>query len=836
MSSSTEKLIHGKFIFLLCLSFMVFWGSGAQAQKSSNFFTDREQQWLDEHPTLRLGVGIAFPPFMWVQEKNGQKMFMGMVSDYIGLLGEKLGVNMEIVFGIPFDEALARGRAGRIDFFPCISKTPERSEFLLFTQPYLSYPLVIITREDAPIIGGLKELGGKRFATVKHLVVYSKLKNEYSNLHLNYVFTRKVEENLEAVSMGRADACIINLAVASYYIQKKGLTNLRIAAPVNWKGMQLAIGVRKDWPILQGIVEKALASIPQEEKDRISQRWIRAEYEPGVAIDRIWRWSLWIGLGVAVLFGLVFIWNRRLRKEIVEKEKAEYALMKSERKLSTLIGNLPGMAYRCLNNKDWTMLYISDGCKALTGYEPSELIMNRALSYNDLIVRKDRRHVWDSVQTAVDGNRPFTIEYRIRDKSRNERWVWERGLCVAGLKGDELVLEGFISDITEKRQLQTQLQQSQKMEALGLMAGGVAHDLNNILSGIVSYPELLLMDLPEESPLRKPIKTIQESGMRAADVVADLLTVARGVAIAKEVFNLNPLIEGYLNSAEHQKLAVTHPSVTFKTEIDSDLLNMSCSPTHIKKTLMNLVANASEAIEGSGAVTISTTNRYLDEPLKGYEDVRTGEYAVLTVSDNGSGITPGDIERIFEPFYTKKVMGRSGTGLGLAVVWNTVQNCNGYINVKSGDKGTVFELYFPVTRQTVAETKEQAPLENYLGHGEKILVVDDEERQREIACGILIKLGYLALAVSSGEEAIEYVKEHPVDLIVLDMVMPKGIGGRETYEEIIKIHPGQKAIIASGFSETQEVKMAQELGAGKYIKKPYILEKIGLAIREELVK
>jgi len=245
---------------------------------------------------------------------------------------------------------------------------------------------------------------------------------------------------------------------------------------------------------------------------------------------------------------------------------------------------------------------------------------------------------------------------------------------------------------------------------------------------------------------------------------------------------------------------------------------------------------ASEAIEGSGTVTISTANQYLDEPLKGYEDIRTGEYVLLNVSDDGSGISSEDLERVFEPFYTKKVMGRSGTGLGLAVVWNSMQDHNGYINVKSSEKGTVFELYFPTTREQVADEGEQVPLDDYLGHGEKILVVDDEERQRQIASEILTRLGYTAEAVSSGEEAIAYVKENPVDLIVLDMVMPKGINGRKTYEEIIKIRPGQKAIIASGYAKTKEVDKAQELGAGKYIKKPYTLPKVGLAVKEELEK
>ena len=324
--------------------------------------------------------------------------------------------------------------------------------------------------------------------------------------------------------------------------------------------------------------------------------------------------------------------------------------------------------------------------------------------------------------------------------------------------------------------------------------------------------------------------------MRAADVVEDLLTIARGVASGKEVLNFNTLITEYLGSAEYEKLEKTHSFVSCRTEMDPDLLNMSGSPTHIKKILMNLVANASEAIEGSGTVTISTTNRYLDEPLKGYEDVNTGEYVLLTVSDDGSGISSEDLERIFVPFYTKKIMGRSGTGLGLAVVWNCMQDHDGYIDVKSSEKGTVFELYFPVTREEVTAKKEEVPLDDYLGHGEKILVVDDEERQREIASEILTKLGYNAETVSSGEDAIEYVKEHAVDLIVLDMIMPKGINGRETYEQIIKFRPGQKAIIATGYAKTKEVDKAQALGAGKYIKKPYTLEKVGIAVKEELGK
>ena len=430
-------------------------------------------------------------------------------------------------------------------------------------------------------------------------------------------------------------------------------------------------------------------------------------------------------------------------------------------------------------------------------------------------IRPNGSHVWVNMTIA-----PVTVD----DKTH------PRHLCMI----EDIAAQKKAAE--ERKQLQDKLQRAQKMEAMGLMAGGVAHDLNNILSGIVSYPELLLLELPEDSPMWKPMKTIQESGMRAADVVEDLLTIARGVAGGKDVLNLNALITEHLGSAEHQKLEKIRLLTTFKTELDSELLNITGSVSHIKKILMNLIINASEAIEGEGTVTVSTKNRYLDEPLKGYGNVDAGEYVMLTVSDDGSGISPTDLERIFEPFYTKKVMGKSGTGLGLAVVWNTVQDHNGYINVKSSEKGTVFELYFPVTREEVAAEGKEVPLGDYLGHGERILVIDDEERQREIASGMLTKLGYNAETVSSGEEAIGYVKENPVDLIVLDMVMPKGINGRKTYEEIIKICPGQKAIIASGYAKTKEVDKAQKLGAGKYIKKPYTLVKVGLAVKEELEK
>ena len=362
----------------------------------------------------------------------------------------------------------------------------------------------------------------------------------------------------------------------------------------------------------------------------------------------------------------------------------------------------------------------------------------------------------------------------------------------------------------------------------------MAHDLNNVLSGIVSYPELILMDLPKDSKLIKPIKTMEASGNRAAAIVQDLLTVARGVATPKEPLNLNGLIHDYLDSPEFRQLEQFHPDVEIKLDLDKDLFNINGSGVHIRKAVMNLVSNAWEAVKGPGNVSISTENRYVDRPLRRYDDVKMGEYVVFGVADDGPGISPGDLERIFEPFYTKKVMGRSGTGLGLAVVWNVVQDHGGYIDIESSDGGTTFELYFPITRMEISDKDVSTPVKRLEGKGETILIVDDEENQREINSRMLDALGYRPKAVSSGEEAVEYLKDNSVDLLLLDMIMDPGINGFETYERIKKIHPHQKAIVVSGFAETDIVKKAQMLGAGEYLKKPITLERLARAVKEEL--
>lgn len=387
----------------------------------------------------------------------------------------------------------------------------------------------------------------------------------------------------------------------------------------------------------------------------------------------------------------------------------------------------------------------------------------------------------------------------------------------------------------ERSVMELRLQRAQKMEAIGLMAGGIAHDLNNILSATVGYPELLLMQLAVDSELRKPIEAIRDAGERAATVVADLLTVARGVASARTTADINSLTREYLDSPEFYQLSSLHPHVQFETDFEEGLPPIECSPVHVKKCIMNLATNGAEAIQTNGSILFKTSKAEPDKKWLRAQGLEHSSFIVLSVRDSGTGIGEKDIEHIFEPFYTKKVMGkRSGTGLGLSVVWNTMKEHNGTVLVDSNTEGTSFDLYFPEAEDTIYLSEDKISIGDVRGGGEKILVVDDEQPQCDLACTILEHLGYSVDYVLSGEEAVDYLKTKDADIVLLDMLMEPGINGRETYRRIKEIKPSQKAVIASGFSENEDVKVTIEMGAGCFVKKPYTIIQLGVALQGQL--
>jgi|GEM_PF-1205939 len=519
-------------------------------------------------------------------------------------------------------------------------------------------------------------------------------------------------------------------------------------------------------------------------------------------------------------------------RDISERKQGELAVLSAEKRFRTLLEHvqLAAVILDCSGR----ISFCNDYFLNMTGWSREEVLDQ---GWFDRFLPDDIREEIESRFRARVENGPIVSHQEnpivTRDGSLRQI-VWDN-TTLHDPEGRIIGSAGIGIDVTEHRKLEEALRRAEKMEALGQLAGGVAHDLNNVLGVLVGFSELLAEKIPEGSPLRRYAVNILNSSEKAASIIQDLLTLARRGVSVSAVVDMNRIVSDFLGSLVFERMKDYHPLTIFKTELDQELLPIKGSAIHLEKTVMNLISNAAEAITGEGRVTIRTENRYVDKPIGGYDHVREGEYAVLTVSDSGSGIAAADLGNIFEPFYTKKTMGRSGTGLGLAVVWGTVKDHNGYIDVQSEEgKGSTFTVYFPVTREKMAEDLRRVPRDHFKGQGESILVVDDVAEQREMAAGMLTNLGYRVAVVSSGEEAVEYLTTRKADLVVLDMILEPGMDGLDTYRSILQINPGQKAIIVSGFSETDRVKKAQKLGAGAYVRKPYIVEKIGLAIRYEL--
>ncbi len=397
--------------------------------------------------------------------------------------------------------------------------------------------------------------------------------------------------------------------------------------------------------------------------------------------------------------------------------------------------------------------------------------------------------------------------------------VWMARLTASpfALAGESLMLI-IAEDASRELKLEAQLQRAHKMEAIGTLAGGVAHDLNNILAATVGYPEMLLMDLPEDSPLREPLAAIKHSGQKAAVIVQDLLTMARRGISVSEVINLNTIVDEYQNGSEYKRLKKNHPGIHLDVRLDKDLLNVSGSAVHLSKTLMNLVSNAAEAMPEGGRIAVSTENRYVDYPIGHYDAVPEGDYAVLTVSDDGTGIAKDDLERIFEPFFSRKKMGRSGTGLGMAVVWGTVKDHQGFIDVQShAGRGTIFTLYFPATREAVKETIPPQSLGALKGRGETVLVVDDVRpaaHRRRYADAVRLPRRNRGKWRGGGER----VKSRSTGYGCPGHDHGPGDRWLGNLSSDRPNQPGPEGIITSGFSETERVHQAQALGAGVYLK------------------
>jgi PAS domain S-box-containing protein len=369
----------------------------------------------------------------------------------------------------------------------------------------------------------------------------------------------------------------------------------------------------------------------------------------------------------------------------------EAALREKNRMLSTLLRNLPGMAYRCANDPDWTLEFISDGCVELTGYAPQDLVGNAAASYGGLIHPEDRETVWNDVQRALETREAFRLVYRITTRDGAVKWVWEQGRGVYSESGLE-ALEGFITDVTESKQLQEQLRHAQKLEAIGRVAGSVAHDFNNLLTAIRGYSQLLQHRLDRGGSPRGEAEEIARTVERASGLTQQLLAFSRKQKMQRQRIDLNRVVQDMQPLLEH----LAGKRVRLRLEIPAAPVWVLGDRSQMEQVIMNLAVNAVDAMPEGGDLRLELETVPLDPASGEALDLPSGEYLRLRVSDTGTGMAPEILELIFEPFFTTKEEGK-GTGLGLSTVYGIMKQSGGHIGVESvPGQGTAFTALYPL--------------------------------------------------------------------------------------------------------------------------------------------
>lgn len=493
--------------------------------------------------------------------------------------------------------------------------------------------------------------------------------------------------------------------------------------------------------------------------------------------------------------------------DCTERRLAEEFLRENRRALATLVSNLPGMVYRCLNDPAWTMEYVSDGCLELTGYQVADLQQYGRISYGQLIHPDDREGVWQEVQRAVSEGRPFRLEYRIQTPHGDEKWVWEQGRPVTDDDGAVVALEGFITDITSRRLVEDQLKQSQKLEALGLLAGGVAHDFNNVMQTILSITPSLEEHRSDPTRHREAVQELEGQIRRAALAAGRLLLFSQRQPHRLRRVDLNQIVR---DSGTLLRRLVRE-NVQFDLALAEQPLPVDADPAHLAQVLLHLVVNAVDTMVRGGHLTLWT-------------GLREGD-VLLEVRDDGHGIPAHLLPRVVEPLFTTK-SSEQNSGLGLSVVLNIVSEHGGTLELESQEGvGTVVRVILPARVEALAEVGvggalDAGPLPR--GRGRRLLLVEDRVDVREGLRDALTLLGYQVFTAASAEEALALTLDPAPDLMLTDFMLP-GRDGADLALELQERWPAVRVVVMSGYARDHRDGAGPAMIAARFLQKPFDL-------------
>jgi len=481
-----------------------------------------------------------------------------------------------------------------------------------------------------------------------------------------------------------------------------------------------------------------------------------------------------------------------------------------------------------ITDKQGTIQYVNPAFERITGYSKEEAVgQNLRFLTSGEHERKFYEQMWDTIQ----GGHVWSGQLVNR---RKDGHIYHEEATISPVRDASGKIVNFVAvkrDITEHLELSKQLLQAQKMEAVGTLAGGVAHDFNNVLQVALGYSELILGDEGLPQLYRADLQKINESSRRGADLVRRLLTFSRKTEVKPLPLNLNRRIIEVRKMLER-----TIPKmIDIQLFLDEEPTTINADPTQVDQILMNLAVNARDAMPEGGKLVFETENVVLDEEYAlSHLNAKPGHYVLLSIGDTGTGMDKDTLDHIFEPFYTTKETGK-GTGLGLAMVYGIVQQHGGHIRCYSEPgEGTAFKIYFPaLVSDEEPEKKIARPMPQ--GGSETILLVDDEDMIRDLCSRILTKAGYNVITAFNGKEALELYRERrgKISLVILDLIMPE-MGGKQCLQELLQIDASVRVIIASGYSARGPTKDALAAGARGFVNKPYDIRQVLEVVRSVL--
>jgi len=741
-----------------------------ETEPSPLALTERERAWLEDHPIIRAANDPAWAP---IDFDGPDGMPTGLAAELMSLVAQRLDLNVEYVPGQTFLQAYESAKNRGVDLLLASARSAERERYFSFTAPFLTYRSVIVVRESTPFVPDISALLDKKFALVTGYTDTQALLERYPGLKV--VPAGNVGKALEAVALGKADATVGNIAVLHYKIRELGLANLKVAAPADDQDKRVYFAVRADWPELVGILNKGLATITPEERRRVLDRWVNVEFERGLDPAAVWRTTLQALGGAVVVALFVFVYLRRLRREIAVRRQLQHELGEARQHVVDMAQGLPGVVYQSIVRPDGSgeVVFGREAYYNLLGLDHGESSLDWA-TLSAVVVAEDRERLKETMAQAVRTLGLFTIDFRVRGDD-GPRWIHIEAIpkrsndpAVAG------IWNGYAMDITERKRLEAELAASQEAanaanRAKSEFLANMSHEIRTPMNAIIGLAHLTLktdLNHRQRDYLTK-ISGAAQSLLRIVNDVLDVSKIEAGQLQLEHIrFNVHSIFDDLISIVGHR---LAEKGLELRMDVGAELpAHLMGDPLRLSQVLLNLANNAVKFTpRGFVAVRARVVERAGD-------DVRVR----FAIEDSGVGLTPDQCARLFHPFVqadssTTRQFG--GTGLGLSISKRLVELMGGEIGVDSeAGRGSTFWFTVRLKRAPAAE---QAPLAPSAApppdvRGMRVLLAEDNPINQQVAMELLQGAGAAVDVAANGQEAVDAVLARDYDAVLMDLQMP----------------------------------------------------------------